>query len=155
MIIKFRERLALPVETVFGYFESPANWPQLYGFAGGRDLGDGWFAVGIKGFPFPLVARSTLVEPNRQVRWVFKGFWRGEGEIRFTPSGEHVVVEGYERIGMRWLLPLSPVLERLFLEERFRAIWQLGWRRLRKLESAEASAGEHRWVGAAQRPGGR
>lgn len=151
MIIKFHERFALPVEDVFGCFDSPANWPRLYGFAGGRDVGDGWFAVGIKGFPFPLVARCTLVEPNRQVRRVFKGFWRSEGEIRFTPLGEHVVVEGYETISMRWLFLLSPVLERLLLEARFRAIWQLGWRRLRKLECAEASVREHCRAGAAGR----
>jgi hypothetical protein len=136
MLIRFSERFALPVEEVFRYFASPAEWPRLYGFAGARDLGSGWFAVGIKKFPFSLVAKATLVEPNQRVRWVFRGFWRGSGEVRFTASSGSLLVEGYEDISVRWLSFLSPVAERFFLESRFRAIWQLGWRRLRKLEDA-------------------
>lgn len=134
MRITFGERFALPVDEVFPYFASPADWSRLYGFSGGRDLGSGWYAVGIKGFPFPLVAKSTLVEPNRLVRWTFRGFWRGGGEIRFTSSPGSVLVEGHEEIAVRWLFFLSPLVERLFLESRFNAIWQLGWRRLRKRE---------------------
>lgn len=134
MRITFSEQFALPVDEVFSYFASPADWSRLYGFSGVRELGSGWFAVGIKGFPFPLVARSTLVEANNLVRWTFRGFWRGEGEVRFTSSPGSVLVEGYEEIAVRWLFFLSPFVERLFLESRFRAIWQLGWRRLRKRE---------------------
>lgn len=134
MRITFSERFALPTQEVFSYFASPADWARLYGFSGVRDLGSGWYAVGIKGFPFPLVAKSTLVEANRLARWTFRGFWRGDGEVRFTPSPGSVLVEGYEEIAVRWLFFLSPWVERLFLESRFRAIWQLGWRRLRKRE---------------------
>ena len=136
MRITFSERFALPVDEVFSYFASTADWSRLYGSSGVRDLGSGWYAVGIKGFPFPLVARTTLVEANRLVRWTFRGFWRGEGEVRFTASPGSVLVEGYEDIAVRWLFFLSPAVERLFLESRFRAIWQLGWRRLRKRERA-------------------
>ena len=134
MRITFRERFALPVGEVFSFFASPADWSRLYGFSGVRNLGSGWYAVGIKGFPFPLVAKTTLVEPNKLVRWTFRGFWRGDGEVRFTTSAGSVLVEGYEEIAVRWLFFLSPVVERFFLESRFRAIWQLGWRRLRKRE---------------------
>lgn len=134
MRIDFSERFALPVDEVFSYFASPADWSRLYGFVEVRELGSGWYAVGIKGFPFPLVARSTLVEPDKLVRWTFRGFWRGEGEVRFVSSPGSVLVEGHEEIALRWLFFLSPIVERLFLESRFRAIWQLGWRRLRKRE---------------------
>ncbi len=79
MLITFSEQFTLPVEEVFSYFASPADWARLYGSTGVRDLGSGWFAVGIKGFPFPLVAKSTEVETDRLVRWTFRGFWRGEG----------------------------------------------------------------------------
>jgi hypothetical protein len=134
MLITFRESFTLPVEQVFPYFASPADWARLYGSVGVRDLGSGWFAVGIRGFPFPLVAKSTEVQANKYVRWTFRGFWRGEGEIRFTSSGRGVLLEGYERVAIRWLFFLSPAAERLFLESRFRGIWALGWRRLHKRE---------------------
>jgi hypothetical protein len=48
-----------------------------------------------------------------------------------------VFLEGYERIAVRWLFFLSPVVERLLLESRFRKIWELGWRRLRKGEHSQ------------------
>lgn len=140
MIVRFVERFDLPVDEVYSYFETPRDWARLYGFAGEiEDLGEGWTAVPLKSFPFPLVARNTLVEPGELVHWIFRGFWRGEGEVRFSGDNEHVVVEGFEEISVRWLGFLSPVVERLFLERRFRFIWELGWRRLRKMESG----GEH------------
>jgi hypothetical protein len=135
MLITFSERFALPVEEVFSYFATPADWVRLYGSAGVRDLGSGWYAVGIKGFPFPLVAKTAAVEANRLVRWTFRGFWRGEGEVRFTSSPGSVLLEGYERVAVRWLFFLSPMVERLLLESRFRKVWELGWRRLHKRES--------------------
>jgi hypothetical protein len=137
MLIRFSDDFALPVEEVFQYFATPADWVRLYGFAGeARDLGAGWFAIGLKGFPFPLVARVTELEANRRVCWSFRGFWRGEGEVRFMPAPGGTRIEGYERIAVRWLFLLSPIVEKLLLERRFRAIWQLGWRRLRRRESA-------------------
>ena len=134
MRIEFSERFTLPVEEVFSYFATPADWGRLYGFSGVRDLGSGWFAVGLEGFPFPLVAKVTALEANQLVRWTFRGFWRGQGEVRFTASPGAVRLEGYEEIAVRWLFALSPAVERLFLAARFRAIWQLGWRRLRERE---------------------
>jgi hypothetical protein len=138
MRIDFSERFELPAEEVFSYFVSPADWGRLYGFVGVRDLGSGWFAIGIKGFPFPLVAKTTALEPNKLVRWTFRGFWRGEGEVRFTSSPNSVLVEGYEEIGVRYLFLLSRIVERLLLESRFQAIWKLGWRRLRKREHSSS-----------------
>lgn len=133
MIIQFNEQFNLPAAEVYTYFRSPADWPRLFGMAGDtRDLGDGWYAVALKNFPFPLVAKNTNQEPSRLVRWVFRGFWRGRGEVRFIEVDDGVRVEGFEEIAVRPLFFLSPVVERLFLERAFRAVWEIGWHRLRK-----------------------
>lgn len=133
MLIRFDERFDAPVEELFRYFATPADWVGLYGRAGAvRDLGGGWFAVPLKGFPFPLIARTTELSVNQRVRWIFRGFWRGDGEILFTPAPGGVRLSGHERIAVRWLFFLSPVVEKLFLEKRFHAVWQLGWQRLRR-----------------------
>ena len=135
MIIEFNERFRLPVSEVYSYFKTPADWTRLYGLAGDpKDLGDGWFAIALKSFPFPLVAMNTVQKPNEMVRWVFRGFWRGEGEVRFVDTPDGVLVEGFERISVKYLFFLSPLFERLFLERSFRAIWGIGWHRLRKHE---------------------
>ncbi len=137
MIITFNERFALPAGEVYAYFRTPADWPRLFGMAGDtKDLGDGWYAVALKNFPFPLVAKNTDQEPDRLARWVFRGFWRGRGEVRFIEVDDGVRVEGFEEIAVRPLLFLSPVVERLFLERAFRAVWEIGWHRLRKREAS-------------------
>lgn len=133
MIIRFQERFELPAAKVYSYFRTPADWTRLYGLAGeSEDLGDGWFAVALKRFPFPLVARNTEQVPNELVRWVFRGFWRGRGEVRLIEDAEGVLVEGFEEIAVRWLHFLSPLFERAFLKREFERIWEVGWRRLRK-----------------------
>lgn len=132
MIIRFRETFDRPVEEVFSYFRTPRDWVRLYGLAGTvEDRGDGWVAVPLQSFPFPLVAKTTEAAPNEFVRWVFRGFWRGDGEARFSRVDDQTLVEGYERISIRWMGPLSAGVERGLLEQRFRSIWSLGWRRLR------------------------
>ncbi len=136
--ITFNERFRLPVTDVYQYFRTPADWARLYGLVGEpADLGDGWYAIGLKGFPFPLVARNIEHEPERLVRWVFRGFWRGRGEVRFEETDDGVMVSGFEEIAVRWLLFLSPLVEKTLLERRFRTIWEIGWHRLRKREAAE------------------
>jgi hypothetical protein len=141
VIVRFKHEFALPADEVYDYFRSPADWVRLFGLAADvEDLGDGWFAVPLHRFPFPLVAKNVEQDPNELVRWVFRGFWRGRGEVRFTESSEGVLVEGFEEIAVRWLYFLSPIVERLFLEQPFNAIWEIGWQRLRKREAAEASA---------------
>ena len=135
MIIRFKHEFGLAVGEVYSYFRTPADWTRLYGLAGDvKKLGDGWFSVPLNRFPFPLVARNTEHEENEVVRWVFRGFWRGQGEVRFTETARGVVVEGSEEIAVRWLFFLSPIIERLFLERTFHAIWEIGWSRLRKRE---------------------
>ena len=137
MIIRFQHEFSLPVEELYSYFQTPADWTRLYGLAGDvKDLGGGWYAVPLKRFPFPLVAKNTEQTVNEFVSWVFRGFWRGRGEVRFTASPTGVVVEGYEEISVRYLFFLSPLIERLFLERSFRSIWEIGWHRLRKREAA-------------------
>jgi uncharacterized membrane protein len=132
-LIQFEERLDLPVEHVYPYFKSPRDWPRLYGsFGDVEDRGDGWYAVPLKGFPFPLVARVTTDEPNKSVSWSFRGFWRGTGEVSFERTEHGVVIRGYERISVRPAGFVSPLLEHLFLERRFRRVWESGWRRLRR-----------------------
>ena len=136
VIIQFKHEFFLPVEEVYSYFQTPADWVRLYGLAGKvKDLGDGWYAVPLNKFPFPLVAKNTVQRTNELARWVFRGFWRGGGEIRFTERPESVIVEGYEKIAVRWLFFLSPLIERLFLEGSFKSIWEIGWHRLRTRES--------------------
>lgn len=138
MRIEFKEEFALSQHVLFDYFKSPSDWSRLYGaFGNVEDRGDDWYAVPLKGFPFPLVAKITSVEANRLVRWQFKGFWRGQAEVRFTQSNGKVVVEGFEEISIRWLFVFSSVIESLFLERRFRAIWRSGWRKLHQLEIVE------------------
>ena len=133
MRIEFAEDLDVPVEQVYSFFRTPEDWPRLYGaFGDVEDRGDGWKAVPLKHFPFPLVARITRDEPLRCVRWEFAGFWRGEGEVNFQATPRGVRVEGYEQISVGPLSVLSRVVERLFLEQKFRAVWKAGWRRLRR-----------------------
>lgn len=141
MMLEFDEFFTLPIDEVYSYFRTPADWTRLYGLAGEpRDLGGGWYAIALKHFPFPLVAKNTEQHPNELVRWVFRGFWRGRGEVRFSETADGVRVQGFEEIAVRPLYLLSPLFEWLFLEKRFRAIWALGWHRLRKRGSARVAS---------------
>lgn len=142
MRIEFAESIALSASRIYGYFQSPADWGRLYGFGGAiRDRGDGWFVVPLARFPLPLVAKVIAAEPERLVRWMFGGAWRGGGEVRLTPRAHDVLVEGYEEIRLRGLPGLAVLLEVLFMERRFRRIWERGWRRLRR----EAGTPEACW----------
>jgi hypothetical protein len=49
-------------------------------------------------FPFPLVAKNVAQEPKKAERWVFRGFWRGRGEVRFSETTGGDLVEGFEEI---------------------------------------------------------
>jgi hypothetical protein len=139
VIIRFNERFSLPLEEVYTYFETPADWARLFGFAGtAKELEDGWYEVPLKRFPFPLVARYTEHEPRSSARWVFRGFWRGRGEVRFSRADGDTIVEGFEEISVRPLFFLSPLAERLLLERGFRAVWAVGWHRLREREAAQS-----------------
>jgi hypothetical protein len=131
MLIEFDEEFELPVEEAYPYFRSPMDWPRLFGaFGEVEGRGGGWYAVPLRGFPFPLVARVTRDEPLECVHWEFKGFWRGEGQVSFVPTSRGVVIRGYERVSPCLLPWLAPIVERLFLEKRFQRVWDSGWRRL-------------------------
>lgn len=131
--MQFSERVGLDPKTVYSYFRTPEDWTRLYGaFGATRDLGDGWYAIGLRSFPFPLVAKIVTDEPERRVRWRFRGFWSGEGEVRLEPVEGGVVIDGFEDITPKGLSLLAPLVERWFLERRFRALWAAGFRRLRK-----------------------
>jgi hypothetical protein len=133
MRVEFAEEFRVPVEDAYEYFRSPLHWPRLFrAFGEPEDRGGGWYAVPFRGFPFPLVTRITRDEPLRCVEWVFEGFWRGEAQVLFEPTPDGVLVRGYEQISPVRLLWLAPLAERLFLEGRFRKVWESGWRRLRR-----------------------
>jgi hypothetical protein len=141
MVIRFAELIRLPAGEVYDYFKSPADWVRLFGLAGDvRVLEDGWIVVPLARFPFPLVARVTASEPNRLVRWTFRGFWRGEGEVRLVQQLDGVLVEGCETISPRRLPLIGPLLERAFMQREFERIWALGWKRLRRREQGARDA---------------
>ena len=84
MRVQFREEFDLPATEVFSYFETPAEWARLYGLAGTvRDYGDGWFAVPLARFPFPLIAKITRQEQDKYAHWIFRGVWEGEGDSAY------------------------------------------------------------------------
>ena len=140
MRIDFEEEFGLPVEEAYAYFRSPADWPRLFGaFGEVEDRGEGWHAVPLRGFPFPLVARITRDEPMKRVQWEFKGFWRGEGQVGFASTSSGVAIRGFEQVSPHRLLFLAPLAERLFLAKRFESVWESGWRRLRRQAAARDS----------------
>lgn len=134
MLIEFDEEFNLPAEEIYSYLRSPVDWARLFpAFGKVEHRGGGWYAVSLRSFPFPLVAKIMRSEPNETVAWRFRSFWRGEGEIRLVSRGERTRVQGYERISIQVLSFVSPLVERLFLERRFRMVWSSGWDRLRKM----------------------
>ena len=133
MLIQFDHEFDLPVEEAYPYFRTPKDWPRLFAsFGEVEDRGQGWYAVPLHKFPFPLVAKITRDEPLSCVEWVFKGFWRGEGQVSFVATSRGVAIRGFERISARPLGWLAPRLEPLLLEKRFQRVWESGWRHLRR-----------------------
>lgn len=136
MYLRFSEEFNLPPRQVFRYFATPADWASLYGAAGTtKARGHGWYSIPLKHFPFPLVARNAEVQPDRLVRWVFGGFWRGVGEVQLTGSGGSTLVEGFEYITAHGLWLLATPFEKRFMTAEFERIWSLGWERIRRNES--------------------
>ena len=135
MYLQFREEFALPAHRIFPYFATPADWATLYGAAGDIKVkGDDWYVVPLKRFPFPLMARNVEAQPDRFVRWIFRGFWRGVGEVRLTESGDSTVVEGFEYITAHGFSLLATPVEKRFMSGEFERIWALGWDRIRRTE---------------------
>ena len=133
MLVEFVEEFGVSREEAYEYFRTPLHWPQLFkAFGEVEDRGQGWYAVPLRSFPFPLVTRITRDEPLQRVEWIFDGFWRGEGQVVFEQTNNGVKIRGYERISPSALFWLAPLAERLFLEARLRKVWESGWRRLRQ-----------------------
>lgn len=131
MRIEFNETLSADPTTVFGYMRTPQDWTRLYGAFGRiRDQGDGWIAIPMRRFPFPLIARITELHEPHYVAWDLRGFFNGRGEVRVRPQEGGSVVEGFEEAAIPRLLGLGLVLEKRLLEARFRKLWAGGWRRL-------------------------
>ncbi|NUM52008.1 MAG: hypothetical protein HUU46_00040 [Candidatus Hydrogenedentes bacterium] len=139
MRIEFSETFSVPVEEAFSYFPTPPDWVRLFGFAAEVEhRGDGWYSVPLKRFPIPLTARVDETIPNRRVHWVFRGFWRGEGEVNFSPTADGVTISGFEEIRVPWMLGIGPWVERNYLQRPFERLWESGWRRLRRRGDANA-----------------
>ena len=142
MLIQFDHEFDLTVEEAYSYFRTPRDWPRLFGsFGEVEDGGQGWYAVPLRRFPFPLVAKITRDEPLRCVEWEFKGFWRGEGQVCFVRRDGGVAIRGFERISARPLGWLAPLVEPVLLERRFRRVWEAGWRRLRREAASRTGRG--------------
>lgn len=69
--------------------------------------------------------------PYERVAWDFRGFWRGDGALQFveTPAGTRIT--GHETITIPGPRVVAGPVERS-LEPGFAAVWEGGWRRLRK-----------------------
>ena len=138
MRLDFDEWVDLPCERVYAYMRSPGDWPRLYrAFTRVSDRRDGWQAVHLRRFPIPLVVRIVEASPER-VHWRFRGFWRGEGEVRLTAERGGVSIRGFEEVSPAGLGWLAPLVERI-LKSSFKAIWASGFRRLRKEAAALAA----------------
>ena len=137
MRLEFDVETRLPPERIYDFFETPADWPQLFpafGEASRRD--DGWFNVPMHRSPLPLVARNTADEPGRRVAWDLAGFWKGDGEVRFEKTATGTRITGHEEINLPRLLGLGTLIEK-WAEPRFAAVWEGGWRRLRTMGPAD------------------
>lgn len=133
MYLSFREEFDLPIGIIFPYFESPSEWGKLYGIVEpSKALKNGWHAIPLKKFPFPLVAKNVEYHHEKSVRWIFGGFWRGVGEINFNSEGNTTIVEGFEYIIPHGLWLISSLFEKHFMKKEFERIWSIGWKRIRK-----------------------
>ncbi len=141
MYLHFREEFDLPINKIFPYFKSPSEWAKLYGaMKPTRTLNDSWHAVPLKMFPFPLIAKNVEYHHEKNVRWIFGGFWRGVGEVNFYTKNNKTIVEGFEYITAHGFWIFSSLFEKMFMQKEFEKIWNLGWKRIRKNEVKEKTA---------------
>lgn len=129
MHLDFDETYSISPHEAYDFCKTPADWPRLFGaFTRVTDRGHGWYAVWIRRTPVPLIAKITIDEPDRHVAWDFLGFWRGDGAVQFEPTEAGTRITGHESIA----LPRPLRFMERFLEPGFAAVWEGGWRRLRK-----------------------
>lgn len=137
MRLDFDVATRLSPEQVYAFFKTPADWPRLFpafGEVSVRD--DGWFTVPMHRSPVPLIAKNTVDDPGRRVAWDLRGLWKGDGEVRFELTGDGTRVTGHEEVTLPRLLGLGSQLEK-WAQPRFAAVWEGGWRRLRKMEPTD------------------
>jgi hypothetical protein len=125
----FDETFSITPAEAYDFCKTPADWPRRFGaFTNVTDRGNGWYAVWIRRTPIPLIAKITVDEPEQQLAWDFRGLWRGDGAVQFEATTLGTRITGHETIAVP--RPLR-FIER-FLEPGFAAVWEGGWRRLRK-----------------------
>jgi hypothetical protein len=81
------------------------------------------------------MVKNVEQKPNEFVRWVFRGFRRGRGKLRFLQKPTRRLRLGVRGNCSSVAVLFSPPIERLFLERRFNVIWEIDWHRLRKREA--------------------
>jgi hypothetical protein len=140
MYLTFREEFSLQANEVFSYFASPKEWVRLFGsHKPAKKLTDDWYSIPLKNFPMPLVAKNVVTQADHKVRWIFRGFWRGVGEIEIKPAAKGVVIEGFEYITPHGLWAIAPFVEKTIMQKEFERIWTVSWKRLRKTEQNPAN----------------
>jgi hypothetical protein len=136
MWLDFHVATRLPPEEVYDFFRTPADWPRLFSAFGDVSVrDDGWYTVPMHRSPIPLVAKNTADRPGERVAWDLRGFWKGDGEVRLEATATGTRVAGHEEVNLPRLLGLGALLDK-WAEPRFAAVWESGWRRLRKMDPA-------------------
>lgn len=126
----------MPPEEVYAYFETPQNWPGLFtAFGAASETTNNWVKVPIRRSPFTLRTRVTMAVPPQKVAWGMRGFWSGRGEVRLEPIPGGTRITGFEKVSPPWLLGWGGLLER-WAAPRFAAVWESGWRRIRRREDS-------------------
>jgi hypothetical protein len=122
----------LSLEEVYAFFRTPHDWPRLFtAFGHNTPEKNRWVKVPIARSPFALRARISTAVPHETVTWDLRGFWRGRGEIRLEPIPGGTRITGYEKVSPPRLLGWGGILER-WAGPRFAAIWESGWRQIRR-----------------------
>jgi len=132
MHLDFDETFQITPAEAYDCCKTPGDWPRLFGaFTKVTDRGAGWHAVSMRRSPIPLVVKITVDVPNEQVAWDLRGFWKGDGAVQFELTETGTRVTGHETINLPGPLGLGRLMERVF-QPGFAAVWESGWRRLRK-----------------------
>ncbi len=129
MRLDFDEVFQITAAEAYDYCKTPKDWPRLFpALTKVSDRGTGWYTVWIRRTPIPLVAKITTSEPDKQVAWDFRGFWKGDGAVQFEETDGGTRITGHEIITLPG--PLRLIDRRL--QPGFAAVWEGGWRRLRR-----------------------
>ncbi len=132
MRLEFDEVTDLSPDQVYDHFRTPHNWPSLFAaFGETTTRTDGWIRVPIRHSPFSLIAKIDSLEPGRTISWDLAGLWKGRGEISLEDIPDGTRITGYEEVCLPRLLGWGGLVER-WAQPRFVAIWESGWRRIRR-----------------------